>query len=738
MSKKLRIVVINPPDEVPDFFRDTDGFFTLDLTTEVTIAITKQIDEFSQPGKLKQDTVRNIVLPSTKKNNALIGNRGNPLAFNFNHRQPVEVRIIYSDYVLPETFLKLRTTGDSGFMEVEISGQNSNWVKPLSELKINELDFGSAVIDGPLIEGSWTRHAWQDTDDPFFFPLVNYGIWNQVNIVSPADFRAWFSPLFILREAFCRIGWNFVCDFLQTDYGRRLWIYILSEDYLNAGVLPTEREFQAEKTDSVPVGNIPFPVTFQDDFTPPNFDTSGNYNPALSQYSGAMEGDFFAVLNYSHSVSGTLRVGFVLTTPNGNFTLSQQEVTVSGAGSGTISISVTNVTVNPPAGINVVAENANGPALNFSIDPGSRFYNKAKTAIYQPGDTVIFANQIDENLVAIELLKGIVHLFNLKVETDPIKREVRFFPSQSSEVYFEGLQEGFFFPDSGEEEFDLTKKVEQGSLNIEFNELDVNENYLLRFKDDSSDANVQKLGFQYPLHSKNVDFGEDFPSGTLENENPFFAPTFNDFDLTIGQDDGPGNGNTRPYIPFIWDREKGEDGSYPPQSTKIVPRICLAWIDSFMIFDPVNFPDVEVFTRGGFRWTESTSLFQPNYAPFGQIFPEGVEYDTIISRDFFEEAVVYGSDEYNTNIEDGYSLFYEEDVRLLYFGVPVNFLIDLTLEDFSRFSFRNKYFVRYRSERFGSIEFFARVSIITDFIVNRRLTTPVTLLPDVRNFKICD
>jgi hypothetical protein len=731
MSKNIRIVLVGAPDSLPSFYKDTDGLFSFDLRQGTNVAITKQIDEATEVGKIRQDTVKNFDIPATKKNRAIIGQLGNPQAFNTLHNIPFQVKIIVGDYILPEQFARVVGMSDKGGFELEISGDSFGWIKPISNQKLSDIELGTFDFTEANITSA-QANDFEYTDGGLIvnFPLVNYGAWPLGDKVQLEDFRFWFNVLGLLQEGFCQIGWKFVCPILETSYGRRLWTYLLKENFRESSVSLTGLEFMAERSTPLDILNKIGCLPFDDDFTPPNGDPGNNYNPITGIYQAQVVADFF--FEGSVTVVGTgvatIILQWIKTDQFGNTTVFKiEDFRFQNAGTFPIASNVSDVELFSTDQFCLLIISL-AQTTSFDLDTGSKIWNEVKSADFERGDTIILNQLFAENYRTMDLLKGVVHLFNLKPETNNATKTVSFYPENgANDFFFEGTQEAFFLPNS--EAKDWTDKIQCESLIEDLQRKELKEEYLFAFAKSTDEGNALLLR-DLPLHSELIQQPQgDFEEGRTENFNPFFEPTRNAIDRTIAF---PLTNPTAPYMPHIWDSEPNEGELLPEKpSTNIKPRICLAYGYGFVALTSTAAGQVNP-TFG--QYTNEDGTIQNEYLLFSQVLPDGIAVVAATTTE--DEMIVYGSD-IRTDLVGNYEHFYEETLRTLYFGFPIEFLILLNLNDLVNFSNRDRIFFRYYSKVYGDLSLFARVVKITDFLINRNLTTPIQLLPKTNFFNLC-
>jgi hypothetical protein len=751
-NRKIKIRLSSPENWFPEHLKSADGSFCFDINKDTVVAITKQIDSVSDPGKLKQNTVRNFSLPTTKKNVAFFGEIGNPNVVNFNHYQPIFVNIIIDSYVLPEQKFNIKSITEKN-TEVEALGDQADWVDKLAVQKLINIPMGiTPAYDWDFILDLHQNHySYQDGELPIFVPFVNYGKRKQKDRVSVEDLRIWHSLLYILKYSFCKAGWTFNCPMLETEQGRRLWIYILSEDYASK-IAQINTGFNAILTldFQIPlavIGGATIPVVFQNDSVSPGYDNGNFYNNVTGEYQGqGTTADYFVKLRIEGvgtSVDNTGAVLFSLTKEisGGLFTqfqdLDSKFITDLPTGIHDISLEALNVQLNINEKLYVTIYHAKFPGAVKQFE--SKFYSIPSAATISEGDFVDAAEIIDPSYYALDCFKGAAHLFNWKVETDSDLKIVSCYPEDKAAWYDEGSQEGFF--KSNSEAVDWSKKVVCKSLQENIN-VTQKRNILLEFKEDSDDFKANNTGFEYPLFSKNIDFGELYKSGTDKFPNPFFSPTMSDFDLDVRWIwSGSTFPDSVPYMPQIWSANK-DGAALPEQAVKIAPRILMT--HQYM---RVRVPNSDINGLPTSMDIKASDANFPDgyrnlafYAPASQIFPKDFVSFTPFGIRLDDKAIVYGSDQINETVPDNHELFYKKNLIRYYKNIPIEFLIKLTFLDFVNFSHRQKIHIVYDSLKYGKLNFFSRVVAINDFVLNKNIPTPVLLMPDEANFSTdcCD
>lgn len=794
----VRIIFMNPPASMPSWMADSDGFYSLDLNEKSRIALTRVIDDYIEIGKIKQDTFRDFEAPVTKKNRLLLESIGNPSALNINNGKLFSIQILKGDFTYPSETLQVIGQNDTNF-NIQLFGEINKWYRPLSNLYLNEIELGSATVDYTWINA---RHAdnyiYADGLSPVFAPLVNYGEWfikknlsanNASSQVVFNNWRFWFSPFAVLEQAFCQIGWKLIAPFMETEWFRRSWMYLLDPSFETANQADiANRPLEVSRTTDAIFTAIFFQyangnteggvVLFPNVITDPGSHfifrvatAAATDNFFGSFYSGGFIGNF----NFSGTVRLNPTSGPLIPVATDFVTLKvsikkaykfgvegQPDFLSTATTLATKTYIYKGILINGVpidfvfdlntstqkfyqhevvfVHIEYVASMVNGIGQSFNettlygdtrLLTGATFKNTVLQQVIEEGDTLDFGIMMRKDLTAIDVFKGVAHLPNFKIETNSISREVSIYPEFKIDLFTDGVQEAYF-RDNTDEPFEATEKVQVKSIQQKFRNTNLKREIYLKFQD-STDGFITRQSLEDELHSKKIDLGPDYEDGTNPITNPLIEP------LDTAEDEQLGltftNYKTVNWIPFMWESEPSEDSVYPQRGFDYAPRIALAYLLANSIkVDPV-LTGQDVQTSSSFVYEDSPQTF---YNLFGQIFPEGISIQPNPPDPLFEPelAIVYGNG-VNPTINDLYELVYSRSINQAYFNLALDFLVLIDLIDFSNLSFRRKWHVKYKSGNWGEIDFYARLSRVQDYLIGGNITTPVELVPDNNNFTNC-
>lgn len=789
----VRIIMLKPPSYAPDFMKDSDGVFTLDLLEGQRIALTRVIDDYINPGEIKQDTFKELELPITKKNRILLGNIGNPSALNEDNSKIFNIQILKAGFSYPVQGLQVVSVTDKKY-NVTIFGELNDWARPMDQLFLNQLDIGSATVDYTWINARHNDNwLYEDTDFAVFPPLVNYGSWFVPAKPSTADatqqvvfenWRFWTSPLALLRAAFCAVGYTLVAPMLEAEEFRRHWLYLLDPEFETANqadlpnrgmeiqkIAPEFFEFLFQR----PASGIKLEgvINIFDVISDPGSHLV--HNPPVPSstedywggfYSGGIIGNF--VFNGTVRINLTSGTLFPVATNFVTLTVSISKSYRYGIqdqddllAKSTKIVSKTVVYKSPlvsgvPIDFVFDLQSSNVQVRKYEVvfirveyaaelvDGGGAFYTEADlydqttllagstfkvnpiTQVIEEGDTLDFGLMLRKDLTPRDVIRGVAHAKLLKIETDTINKRVYMFPEFYFDWYISGIQEGYF-KNNTDDPLDLTELIQAGTMQQSFKNTDLPRDVYLKYKD-STDGYILQKNLEDELHSKRIDLGPRFREGINEYENPLIEP----LDTGIDEQLGPNGAN---WIPFMWETQPTESGTYPETGYKFAPR----WAISYPLANNVQ---ASAALLGRDNPANSLYIYEDQlqgfYNLFGQIFPDGLTLVIVPGPNITPDlANVYGNDQTNTNIKDYWTMYYSRAINQAYFNIALNFLVHLSLIEFSNLSFRRKVLVKYLSEPWGQILFYARLSRVEDFVIGENLTTPVELLPDNNNFTNC-
>lgn len=218
---------------------------------------TQPVIELEDPdlwkGQYTGEIIYNVTFPNTDKNRVILGGMLSGSSYKLERKEFNIVAIYNGEIMNVDKMYAVKNGFDNdGRFDVQLYNSN-NWVKQASEKKINTIK----VLEGPVTHNNSIIDAWnlfgtayEDGSVPVRFPFVLRNVipiarYNSEYLLQqgstvlfqgrglffvPSDFTPWTSLLYILRKGFLEIGWKFECPFLESDYGRRVYVDLCKED----------------------------------------------------------------------------------------------------------------------------------------------------------------------------------------------------------------------------------------------------------------------------------------------------------------------------------------------------------------------------------------------------------------------------------------------------------------------------------------------------------------------------
>lgn len=286
----------------------------LDLTQDLSMEFTYQIDDVKDFGSRETNFSKTIVLPGTAANNKLFGfvfefgsqnayddtqaNRG----FNFNASKQAQC-YVYVDkiQVMKGVIRLLEIVRDGGTIEYEcaIFGELGGFVNALGNSKLEDLDFSAYDQEWTManITGSWEPTTGISVSgvtltgyypaSGVFFPLIDYGGVSADK--ADYDFRAYRPALYVkeyLQKIIAGSGYTYESDFFDTQLFHRL--VIPNNQKVLKRLTSLGLSVDADANTYTNVGNISWEPGSLGDFSLNAPDTIFTYNSATA-FTGTLD-----------------------------------------------------------------------------------------------------------------------------------------------------------------------------------------------------------------------------------------------------------------------------------------------------------------------------------------------------------------------------------------------------------------------------------------------------------------
>lgn len=572
---------------------------TLDSTAGFSINLSKDVESLTDTNKIKTEGVLGFSLPFSYVNDIVFSDSANPLELDRN-RIFYNVIVLMGQHQIP--FNRLRVTQRNPTTkewELELTRSPDHWVDLATQMRVNEIDIDFVYFQKTLVSDSWDAPAYvgdySPGSNPVWWPLVDFGNWVDQTVkpqntdserfksVSTEDFRPFISLAYLLKRGFCQMGWTLDGVLIETEFIRRLWVYLLKPDfYIGQGngykygragriigrlhateyaLAPGTPKLYFDALDFA-VGTTPLPF---------NGSLSGQWRlgiksvlPFLSKYRFVMK------CNIRNDNATPITMVFHVaeispTDTNNNFEtgeiLSPDFFVEVDANSTKFAIVELEALINFDQKAAIVWGNPD--FFNVFIESGLYFEVEPNNKSFTRFDYIDVPAAINPVYTFMELFKGYVHMVRGQVETDHETKTVYVHPKNTTDVWGEVVP-GFL--KKQEPAIDIRNEIIHDSVK----QIPVR-NKLKRYTQlsfaDANDAYIESLNLVEPAHSRTILNGIDLPDEIDELPNPFFEPTL-DGQMRFIKQQGR---ELLPRVPRMWDNMNDE------RSFEIGPRVLFAF-----------------------------------------------------------------------------------------------------------------------------------------------------------------
>jgi len=601
----LKLIITDPHCNLPDSYRDADGFFSIPIPETVAASLNYDTASLSELGAIIASFSNTFELVADRQTQNMLTR----LHFRKN-RQGLSARLqgglIMAGYYFPGLIVVQRSIQNlaSGNIRygIQFLGTHQTWKDAARSLSICQIDCGTIFNNAANVEASWDNDIYVPGGQPFYLPLVSKGPWlrSAYRVVEDFDFICVYLA-HLLLEGFCRLGYTIESEFVNTAEFRKKIGYLLSDAYFNREGINKFGKFRSSLTalqTSLPTGyfspggiieqpvfaSLQTVVLFDDDFTlPANSDVNNLYLPAIGQYSGYTG-------NIAFSASATFEV---IPQDPGNVIIYQDlidnepiqaqlfirvqtasgevyDIAQSALTTVTHSTTVTLTTQSPEVNlfstdivfiVLVVSRLAtNISSWTVEISDGY-FSSNPNNNIIQRNQTLRISDLLDCEITLYSLLEDLTKLYNLQYYTNEPEKKVYIEPEYR-------WQDWAGLPHRGSrrdisEAYDISRLLNTGKdIEKDFS-AESGKRYLQFLFADGGDYHSTRYNEENAreLHSSDKTEVGDSGNDTEEIRLSLFRPTQTIYDEAGFQD---------PYalqVPAIWNAEPAMGSAYPEERT---------------------------------------------------------------------------------------------------------------------------------------------------------------------------
>ena len=408
----------------------------LDLTnfTDFPLVLTKGIVNLDNLKARTGTYSKTFKVPNTKNNSKLLSNVDDINSRKdyrdaLNRKQCV---IIVSGTQIDKGFIQISKVLE-GFeldsYELVFFGNNIDWVKGASELKLNSLTYRNNAqiynIDG-INDANFSTVSTYDHS----YPYISRGGNEDNNNSQVRDFFPCFYIKSLLDTGLNSLGWNVDSTFLNTADIKTLTADINGDMSVNKDIID-ESKTRASLTSPVSTTGLNR-LVFTDDSTPPNNDVNDNYdvNPGAGYgyYTVPTTGRYNFKVTLNTNIFSASRTNAPI-----EVIIAQQfghTVGVKGSQTRTIDPRINDqatyeISVPCTAGetISIWAEWFQIASETFSYQVGS-FFEVQRSAELTEGDSFSLNEIIPSNIKLIDVINDFTRMFNIYYWTDVKTRTI--------------------------------------------------------------------------------------------------------------------------------------------------------------------------------------------------------------------------------------------------------------------------------------------------------------------------
>lgn len=698
----------------------------LDLGADNRLRESKQLTEMNFD-KLKFNYTLGFTIPVNEHNQKILRNFSNPNILD-NDYAYLDVQVITKSKVHDDVSLNVSKKGK--VYEVELRLKSNHWARLAKSLKLNQLPYSTVVRNCDHLTNVILEYPYDKNNSGIWYPYADYGrlvkdkdgsqAQRSNKYVLPIEYaRPWFYVTGLLEKGFCVLGYGFKSPLFISDLGRKMIAYITDPNF---GLVPESEQIKttAKRELSSFVANT---YTGNPQHIIINWtvveDPEGSINTVgLYQTSGEvnMKGGIKIKNQSSQQANIRISVGRVIDRTVSDFTQDEIEFeqfeAVESGGVVEFEFDLTGVALSSEEelGVWVYARHTEftpGVVPGIGVEDGTLEITKVRNYT-KPGSTEQLVKWIDPELTFMDLLKGLSEMFELKIKTNPITRQVQLYQPHRAKFFGEDI-EGFYIEETIEDIINL--------INEESNETTTpnssNPRYIKMDFKDGPDPYYDSFKVKEALWSGTVDLGDKYTvEETRTIKNSFFEPTLN----------RQQNNRFNPVnIPVV----RGDDAEI---SWKSGPRIVLA---AGFVTQEYTSPRLKLCSYGA----TSSKLIPLSYQ-----FPTGklgtIHNNETAPQELPKDNLVFGItlpfSNGITTVKTLIDLIHRRYLIEQLNNLKINALMYLSLKKYSEIDFRTTYKFIHEGRTIN-----ARMQSVTDYQYGSDLLTPVEFIPLKQVTDIC-
>ena len=531
----------------------------LDLANfkDFPLALTKGIVNLDNLKARTGTYSKTFKVPNTKNNSNLLSNVDN-INSKKDYRDALNRKpcvIIVNNNQNDSGFLQVSKSINKDYFELIFFGNNIDWVKSASELKLNTIAWrnNSQVYNQAGVTSAWLSNS---NSDDHAYPYISRG-GNKSNVSASVED---FYPCFYIRSIFERglnqLGWNVSSNFLLSNE-IKLLVGDLSNSMTVADSVVDQSKTRASRSSDVTNYGGDIKLVFNDDVNPPNEDTYDNYNPSTGFYVIPTDGTYnvnVSVITDDWVITGTQNKNLTIKVASGSSTffgfglnvIDERTVSVSSTQSITSTFSFQ---VKLKQGDNLAiftkwTANPNSSVTEEVKFKAGTFFDIQRSSKLAEGDNFLLSEVIPDSVKLIDVINDFTRMFNIYYWTDVKTKTIYFEPRND---FFKPITQALDWTDK----IDFSKNYEIDYINtykrnVEFKYKELNNDEWLKGWQDVNKRTYARYNYVLP---------DRFAEGTDTIELGLFSASYGHSASEISQTN---SADTSPSTLKIWNNYQTE------------------------------------------------------------------------------------------------------------------------------------------------------------------------------------
>ena len=496
----------------------------LDLANfkDFPLALTKGIVNLDNLKARTGTYSKTFKVPNTKNNSNLLSNVDN-INSKKDYRDALNRKpcvIIVNNNQNDSGFLQVSKSINKDYFELIFFGNNIDWVKSASELKLNDINWknnsqvyteikinqattGFVPSFPPVIPAVFDYDYYDHT-----YPYISRGGNKSNTSTSVEDFY----PCFYIRSIFERglnqLGWNVSSNFLVSNEIKTL-VGDLSNSMTVADSVVNRSKTRASRSSDVTNYGGDIKLVFNDDVNPPNEDTYDNYNPSTGFYVVPTNGRYninVSLITDNWFITGTGNKNLTIKVASGSSTffgfglnvIDERTVSVSSTESITSTFSF-QVNLKQGDNLAIFTKWTANPFSSFSENVKFKtgtFFDIQRSSKLSEGDNFLLTEIIPDSVKLIDVINDFTRMFNIYYWTDVKTKTIYFEPRND---FFKPITQALDWTDK----IDFSKNYEIDYINtykrnVEFKYKELNNDEWLKGWQDVNKRTYARYNYILP------------------------------------------------------------------------------------------------------------------------------------------------------------------------------------------------------------------------------------------------